>query len=210
MISDHDRAYYIVASDTEYVLRSWKTKTFEKWWFTKLGLTCMNFSNDAMMAGTAYEHKILDSLEIPGMQKDRQVIIGRLRVNLDGSTNDTIYEVKTYRAGKCFKPSKAYWDQVQVEMYVTGFRKAYIVAYCLQSEDYFNFYRDIDTERLSMHPIDYDKEFINNVYLPKFKYLEECLNDGKFPTEEEYGKQRLFEGSIKGLDNRKFSAYIRG
>ena len=183
MISDHNRAYYIGASDTEYVLRSWKTKTFEKWWFTKLGLTCMNFSNDAMMAGTAYEHKILDSLEIPGMQKDRQVIIGRLR---------------------------AYWDQVQVEMYVTGFRKAYIVAYCLQSEDYFNFYRDIDTERLSMHPIDYDKEFINNVYLPKFKYLEECLKDGKFPTEEEYGKQRLFEGSIKGLDNRKFSAYIRG
>lgn len=186
MIRDHDRSYYIGASDTEYVIRSWNTKTFEKWYLTKMGWYHMDFKNDAMRAGTAYEHKILDSLNIPGMQKDKQVVIGRLRVNLDGDTGDTIYEVKTHRCSKPFKIPKGYRDQVNVQMYATGIRRAFIAAYGLEEEDYINFYNDIDTERITLHEILYDPVFIDKIYLPRFWYLCDCLNKGTFPKESDY------------------------
>ncbi|WP_157385741.1 hypothetical protein [Enterocloster bolteae] len=143
----------------------------------------MSYSNDAMKAGTAYEHRILESLNLDGLEMDRQVIHGRLRVNLDGNTKDTIYEVKTYMFGKRFKPSKAYWEQVQVEMYATGLRKAFIVAYALQEDDYRNFYRKIEADRISFHPIDYDDEFITKMYLPRLELIIRCLDDGRFPRE---------------------------
>jgi hypothetical protein len=183
MISSHDRSYYIGASDTSYVIGNWDTKTFEKWYNTKLGIYEMNFTNDAMLAGTHYEHRILDALNIFDLETDKQIIIGRLRVNLDGNTDDTIYEVKTYGVDKPFKVSKAYRCQVNVEMYAFNIRKAYIVAYGLEDKDYDNYYRDIDNERLKLYPIEYDEDFINNEYLPKLKYLSECLDKGIFPQQ---------------------------
>ena len=183
MISAHDRSYYIGASDTQYVVGNWSTYSFERWYLTKVGMDRMSYSNDAMKAGTAYEHRILESLNLDGLEMDRQVIHGRLRVNLDGNTKDTIYEVKTYMFGKRFKPSKAYWEQVQVEMYATGLRKAFIVAYALQEDDYRNFYRKIEADRISFHPIDYDDEFITKMYLPRLELIIRCLDDGRFPRE---------------------------
>jgi hypothetical protein len=181
MINSHDRSYYIGASDTSYVIGNWETKTFEKWYFTKLGIYSMDFTNEAMLAGTYYEHRILDTLNIFNLEKDRQIIKNRLRVNLDGCTTDTIYEVKTHSNDKPFKITKAYRCQVNVEMYAFNIRKAYIVAYGLEDKDYDNFYRDIDEERLKMYPIEYDEDFINNEYLPKLHYLSECLDKGIFP-----------------------------
>ena len=183
MIASKDRSYYIGASDTSYVVGNWNTKTFDRWYGVKLGIYSMDYSNDAMKAGTAYEHKILESLGEKNIEMDRQIIQGRLRVNLDGNTDTTIYEVKTYRWEKGFRVSKAYWRQVQVEMYAAGFRKAYIAAYGLQEEDYRNFYRDIDGRRLSLHEISYDEGFIKKVYLPRFRYLSQCLEKGIFPKE---------------------------
>lgn len=184
MIASKDRSGYIGASDTSYVMGSWNTKTFENWWRVKQGITENNFTNEAMMAGTAYEHKILDALNIPGLEKDKQIIKGRLRVNLDGNTSSKIHEVKTHSIDKPFKVSAAYRRQVNVEMYASGIYKAEIVAYALEEADYRNYYRDIDTERLSFHPIEYDEDFIRK-YEPRLLYLSRCLDSGTFPKESD-------------------------
>lgn len=181
MITSKDRSNYFGASDVSYMVGNWNTKTFEKWWLTKIGLNKNNYTNDSMLAGTNFEHKILDSLNIEGLEKDKQIIIDRLRVNLDGNTADTIYEVKTYNSQKKFTVSKNYYMQVQVQMYVANIRKAYIVAYALQEKDYDNYFNEIDMERISLHEIKYDEQFINKEYLPKLNILQECLKQGKMP-----------------------------
>lgn len=188
MISDKDRSYYIGASDTQSVVGNWTTKTFGKWYMSKLGFGSMEFTSNAMKAGTSYEHKILESLAVPFLEMDKQLIVGRLRVNLDGSTDDTIYEVKTHKAEKVFKPTKAYRDQVNVQMYATGIKNAYIIAYALEEVDYDNYYRDIEQSRLSWHKISYDADFIEHIYLPRLRYLSHCLDGGIFPKEEGFSK----------------------
>lgn len=181
MIKSHDRSYYIGASDTSYVVGNWTTKSFEKWWGEKLGIYSNDFTNVYMQAGTFLEHRILDAINLPLLEKDNQIIKGRLRVNLDGNTKDTIYEVKTYGVDKSFKVSKTYREQVQVEMYAFGYKKAYIVSYGLTDADYNNFYLPIDLKRLDLHPIEYNEEFIRDVYIPRFDYLSDCLDKGVFP-----------------------------
>jgi hypothetical protein len=185
MIASQDRSYYIGASDTRQVIGNWNTKTFENWWLEKLGFTSNQIHTEAMMAGSAYEHRIIDSLNIPEMEKDKQFISGRLRVNLDGNTLDTIYEIKTYKYQKGFKVPKHYREQVWVEMFGSGLGKAYIVAYGLLEEDYNNFYRDIDPIRRQLFEIQYNDEFINKIYLPRFRYLSDCLDKGRYPRAEE-------------------------
>lgn len=184
MIANKDRSGYIGASDTGYVMRSWDTKTFEKWWMVKQGFAQESICTNAMKAGTAYEHKILDALNIPGLEKDRQIVKGRLRVNLDGNTNLKIYEVKTHAAEKPFKVSADYRRQVNVEMFALGVRTAEIVAYGLEPEDYDNYFREIDPDRLTFHPIEYDEAFIAK-YIPRMEYLCKCMEIGKFPIESE-------------------------
>ena len=181
MIQSQDRSYYIGASDTSMVVGNWQTKTFEKWWLEKLGLNKNNFKTEATMAGNNYEHKILDSLEIEELEKDKQIIIDRLRVNLDGNTTTCIYEVKTHNSDKDFKVSKQYWRQSQIEMYASNIHKLYIVAYGLKENDYKNYFNAIEKERLELIPIEYDEDFIKNEYLPRLKILTECLKKGVFP-----------------------------
>lgn len=182
MIADKDRSGYFGASDTDKIIGNWKTATFEKWWLQKLGINRDSFSNKYMAAGSHYEHRILESLGIP-MELDKQIIIEDLllRVNLDGNTDDTIYECKTYRFDKGFKLPKKYVQQVQAQMYATGFRKAKIVAYGLEEGDYDNFFKPIDPSRLTIYDIEYDERWINEVFLPKLRYLAECLREGRFP-----------------------------
>jgi hypothetical protein len=181
LIQSQDRSGYIGASDTSMVVGNWKTKTFEKWWLIKLGLNKNNFSNEATKAGNNYEHKILDSLEIEGLEKDKQIIIDRLRVNLDGNTSTCIYEVKTHNANKEFKVSKQYWRQAQVEMYASEIYRLYIVAYALEEKDYKNYFNNIEKRRVQLIPVEYDKNFIYKEYLPKLNILTKCLVKGEFP-----------------------------
>jgi hypothetical protein len=187
MIHDHDRSGYFGASDVERIVGNWSTKTFTKWWMVKEGLIREDIVTDAMLAGTHWEHRILEFLHFP-MVYDRQIIIEplKLRVNLDGECNETIYECKTYKNENGFKVPKKYLQQVWVQMYATGFRRAYIVAYGLQYEDYDNYYRDIDEHRLSLHEVDYNEVWIAEIFLPRLEYLAECLMNGKFPLEEEW------------------------
>lgn len=106
MIQSKDRSGYFGASDTDYIIGNTNTASFAKWWLTKLGITSNTFENEAMNAGNNFEHKILDSLRFP-IEYDTQIILEPLllRINLDGNTDDTIYEVKTYRYEKGFKVS---------------------------------------------------------------------------------------------------------
>lgn len=182
MISSQDRSFYFGASDTNYIVGNWGTKSFEKWWLVKLGFRTNKFSNEAMKAGNNYEHKILDSLGIDNLKKDKQIIIERLRVNLDGNTDKCIYEVKTYKFEKGFTVTRQYWRQAQVEMYASKIYDLNIVAYGLVEKDYKNFFNEIDKERIQKIKIEYDKEFIKEEYLPKLDYLTSCIKKGKFPN----------------------------
>ncbi len=190
MIASQDRSNYFGASDTKYIVGNWETKSFENWWLEKLGLRSNKFKNEAMVTGTYFEHKILDALEIKNLEKDKQIIKGRLRVNLDGNTNQKIYEIKTYNSEKGFKLYKSCIQQVQVQMWCSEIHKAEIDAYGLIKKDYKNFFRNIDKDRISKHEILYDEEFIEKEYLPKLMYLTECLEKGKYPNKKDYEKRR--------------------
>lgn len=184
MITDHDRSGYIGASDTDKVIGNWKTKTWEKWWMQKIGINQDHFENEYTKAGTNWEHRILDSLHLPGLEKDKQIIIEdlRLRVNLDGNTPVVIKEVKTYQWANGWKKTpQKYIDQVQVQMFASGIGNADIVTYGLEPEDYKNYLREVDPRRLKEIPVGCDIHWIENVYLPKLRILAECLKRGVWP-----------------------------
>lgn len=197
MIRSKDRSGYIGASDTKYVVGNWNTKTFKNWWFEKLGLVKNNFSNKYTNAGTYYEHKIVEALNIPCIELDKQYIKGRLRVNLDANTKHKIHEIKTYKYEKGFdlKKHKDYVGQAQVQMYVSGIHSLCINAYGLLENDYINYFNEIDKDRLSEHEIEYDEKWVNEEYLPKEKYLEYCLEKQKMPNVEEF-KEMIKNGKI--------------
>ena len=185
MIADHDRSGWIGASDTAFVVGNWRTKTFEKFWMQKLGVNQDHFDNKFTIAGTNWEHRILDSLNLPNLEKDKQIIIEdlRLRVNLDGNTPVVIKEVKTYQWAKGWKKTpQKYIDQVQVQMFASGIGMADIVAYGLEPEDYNNYLRDVDPGRLKQIPVGYDINWIEGVYLPKLRILADCLKRGVWPN----------------------------
>lgn len=184
MIADHDRSGYFGASDTDKIIGNWKTKTWEKWWLQKIGINTDHFDNRYTIAGTNWEHRILDSLQLPGLEKDKQIVIEdlRLRVNLDGNTPTCIKEVKTYQWEKGFKVPAKYRNQVQVQMFAANIHAADIVAYGLEDADYDNFLRDIDPQRLAQQPVAYDLKWLDTVYLPKLRILADCLKKGVFPN----------------------------
>lgn len=183
MIQSHDRSGYIGASDTDKVIGNWKTKTWERWWMQKIGINTDHFDNRYTIAGTNWEHRILDSLQLPDLEKDKQIIIEdlRLRVNLDGNTPTRIKEVKTYQWAKGFKCPQKYKNQVQVQMFAFGIYEADIVAYGLEEADYDNFFRDLDNKRLQEIPVAYAPKWVDTVYLPKLRILADCLERGAFP-----------------------------
>ena len=187
MIQDHDRIGYIGASDTKYVMGNWNTKTFRDWWAVKTGETEDLLDNIYTRAGSAYEGRILDYLEID--DRDRQIIIGRLRVNLDGETSSHVVEIKTYQWLKGFRIPKNvkkwdYWQQVQVEMFATNKTHAFLYAYGLLPSEYED-YGEVDGNRLDVYDFDYDEEWIENEYLPRLNRLAKCLVEGEKPYEEE-------------------------
>lgn len=146
-----------------------------------MGIPPKKFTSVAMLAGTHFEHRILDKIDI--VSHDRQFINEplKIRVNLDGDKDGCIYEVKTYKGDKPFKMPKKYIEQVQVQMFISEMRTAKIVVYKLLETDYKNFFAEIDSERVEIFDVLYDEDFINNKYLPKVKYFAECLERGTIP-----------------------------
>lgn len=179
MISSQDRSGWFGASDTARVMAPWSGNTFSDWWLVKLGVRENTFTSIAMQTGTYKEHQILDFIGV--RDRDRQIKKPklRLRVNLDGEDAYMVHEVKTYHKDT-FSVSKAYWQQAQVEMFATG-KQCRIVAYQVTDEDYKNYFLPIDPERLSYHFIQYDAAWIETEYLPRLRYLAECLRKGVWP-----------------------------
>lgn len=186
MIAEKDRSGWFGASDTDYIVGNWETKSFLKWWLSKLDLNRTSFENLAMNAGTHKEHQILRYMDVDVLDNQIKIPSLKLRVNLDGNDEDTIYEVKTYSAEKVFKCPIKYKRQVWVQIYATGYEKAYIVAYGLTEADYKNYFLPIDESRLSMIPIEYNKAFIEETYLPRLRYLAICMENGQLPDSKEF------------------------
>ena len=190
MIESKDRSGWIGASDVQFVVGNWSTKTWEKWWLQKLGINRDHFDNEYTMAGTHWEHRILESLNMPNMTLDEQIVLEdlRLRVNYDGTTPDMIHECKTYKWEKGFKVPKKYIQQVNLQNWVRMKKhgrpfQAEIVAYGLVAEDYKNYLRDLDPNRRQRIPIQYDPAWVEKVYLPKHMILLDALVRGVFPKE---------------------------
>ena len=186
MIENRDRSGWFGASDTSYVVGNRETASFKKWWLTKIGLSRSDISTKAMKVGNAYEHKVLDFLGVKG--RDKQILVPelKLRVNLDGDDKGKIIEVKTHQNE--FKVSKQYWRQAQAEMFAWKCEygevpQLFIVAYKTTEDEYRNYFKDIDEDRLSFHKVEYDENFIKNEYLPKLKYLKDCMEKGIMPKE---------------------------
>ena len=196
MIADKDRSGYFGASDTHFIMGSFETETFKDFWKVKKGEIEMNIDNIYVKTGNVYEKPILNQLEKDldiELEYDKQVIVEdlRLRVNLDSNTKDTIYECKTFKNLIFGKIPVAYEQQVIVQMFATGLRKAYIIGYKLEEEDYESAIVDktalpIDAYRLSSHKIEYKEWWIENEYLPRLKYLVNCLNNDIQPTNNGY------------------------
>ncbi len=194
MIASKDRSGWFGASDVNYIIGNYSTKSFEKFWLEKIALSSFDFTNDAMLAGTHYEHKILDFIKVP--ERDKQIKIPELllRVNLDGNSDDTIFEVKTYRWEKGFKLPIRYKRQVWVQLYASGLKKAYIVAYGLTDKDYINFFHDIDAQRLSYFAIEPNEKWIHSTFLPCIGYLVDCYQKGIFPDNE--GREKWINSNV--------------
>ena len=187
MIADQDRSGWFGASDTSYIMGGWNTRTFEKWWMQKLGVNRDHFQTDATAAGTYWEHTILDYIGVA--EKDKQILIPELllRVNYDGNTGSHIVEVKTHKVEKPYKVSAAHRRQVNVQIFAmkhTGFQgvTAEVAAYGLTEYDYSNFFGDIEPQRLTRHPVEYDEVFMCK-YLSRLEYLRDCLQRGAWPRE---------------------------
>lgn len=183
MIHNQDRSGWFGASDTSYVIAKRRdTKSWQNWWLEKLGLHKNEFTNKAMAAGTAWEHKILDAID-PDIRKDHQITVEkyRLRVNYDGDKDGTIYEVKTHSQDKEFKVTTGYWRQAQAEMYAMKANKLYIVAYGLIPEEYDNYFLPVDDKRIKLYAVKYDKQWVQQKYLPKLQELSRELGEGRFP-----------------------------
>lgn len=191
MIHNHDRSGWFGASDTATIMGNWTTTTFMRWWLTKLGVTENHFVNNAMAAGTAYEHRILQAAGITKMDRQIRFRPLRLRVNLDGENPRIISEVKTFSSDR-FTVTKAYWEQCQVEM-LAAHKECRILAYRLLPEDLENFFNPIGLDRIGQHFIVLDAQWLVSEYVPRLAYLAGCLRRKETPSAsglEAYRKTR--------------------
>lgn len=182
MIHDFDRSGWIGASDVRYVMGNWRGKSFENWYYEKLGFRQNRFQNRFMASGNAWEHSVLDALGVPEMVKDSQFKMEPilLRVNLDGNTQDKIYEVKTYRLRKGYGNPVWHKWQVQVQMYASGIHRGEIVTYGLEESDYYRL-GAVDLGRLARIEVPYDPVWLNQEYLPRHMRLIEAMRKREFP-----------------------------
>lgn len=181
MIKDYDRSHWFGASDAKYIFSdSQLSNSWRDWWDVKCGRNTTAFGGNVYTrAGNTFEHSILRTYD-KRIRFDRQIRIPelRLRVNLDGNTDDEIYEVKTYQIDKAFKVTDAYFHQAQLQMLAWKMEKLinwvdcdgvpkqksknlplkqhYILAYGLYPDEYYATYTDEQIEK-GLIPIDRDR-----------------------------------------------------
>lgn len=188
-----DRRFWIGASDTLMVMSKRKGKAYDDWWGKKIGFietSGQSFSNIYTRAGDLYEKPIARAFG-EDITEDRTILLPdySLRVNLDADTPSKIIECKTYKADKGMLDRRSqtyrrYFYQVQVqlfawEMYFGKPTEAEMRIYYLTEEDYEAAKRGIplpiDYSRIDSREVRYDKDWIENIYLPKLMPLAEIL-----------------------------------
>lgn len=181
MIHDYNRAHWFGASDAKYIMaNSQFSKSWNDWWKVKCGIEDNLFKGNLYTkAGNTFEHSILKTFD-SAIRFDRQILVPhlRLRVNLDGNTDDTIYEVKTYQIDKGFEVTDGYYYQAQIQMLgwkleplihwvvcdgVPGLKpknpssvRHIILAYGLYADEYYAEYTQEQIEKGTI-PIDKDR-----------------------------------------------------
>jgi len=122
----------------------------------------------------------------------------KLVVNLDGryyrgigwyDSEWIIYEVKTSAYENVFLGSvsseRDYIKQVNVQMFATGCRKAYIVYYGMLPSEYeaeFLIDPKIDPNRIKLVEVKYDEKFIDK-YIKRLEFLSDCIDKNVYPWE---------------------------
>lgn len=188
MITNHDRSRWFGASDTATIMGNWETKTFAKWWLSKLGLAQNTYHSIAMDTGNIMEHAIIDEVARQTgyrIRKGRRPLYSpllRLRVNYDGLCSQCVVEIKT--AKRMFETvPKNYWQQCQVLMYRTRRERCELWAYEVTEDDYAApYFARIDPARLRRFTIAYDPAWIQNDYLPRLRVLARALRRREFPN----------------------------
>lgn len=174
------------ASETSLILSNPKSKTYQTFIKQKAGvIERVELDNKYINAGNVLEHQIIRWLEKTyniTIEKDKQIHLKDkcLRVNLDGNTEDCIFEIKTrnshYRFGDK-KPPKNYWEQVQVQMHASNIKKAKLVILYLYDDDYDNLLGyEIKKENIKIFDIEYDEKFIKR-YLKRLKLAVKHMNN---------------------------------
>lgn len=187
-----DRVGCFGASDTKFIMSNWETKTFMDWWQTKVGTRQNDFKTLATITGTYLEHNIANHYAITHNEKiktDRCVKLKKyaLKVNLDCETKNRIIEIKTHKqTDKVWKVPKEYEWQVQVQMFATKKYNACIYAYALDDNDYQNYFLSIDNDRIDEIEIKYNKEWVEQEYLPRLIYFSNCLRNKKTPNKKNF------------------------
>lgn len=212
MIQSYDRAYWIGASDTKYVMNDNRsTKTWLSWWNVKIGIEENLFTGNIFTRmGTLYEHPILDALD-PNIRKDLQLKIPKynLRVNYDGDLDGWIYEVKTHREDKPLDigVGSIYYNQCQVEMFgykqylkesavyydwhtrehLPEFKGLYIVDYPLKVDEYSK----LEIMEQGGMPVLIDK---SRIKLHRIKYNKGFVSDYK--SRVKFLAKRIRDGRV--------------
>ena len=68
MIKNQDRSGWFGASDTCHMMGGFQTRTFARFWLEKQGLRQNRVRTPQMLAGSAYEHRILAAIGVHQMQ----------------------------------------------------------------------------------------------------------------------------------------------
>jgi len=212
MIGNQSRAGYIGASDTKWVMRKNRmSQSYKNWWSVKLGADPQFYGNEFTRAGNMWEHSILTAVN-PQIDFDRTIILDNrkmlLRVNYDGNTAHSIYEVKTHKNDHDFELTKEYWMQAQVQMFAWKYANEHglpdtnfgeveelesltVVSYALTPADVYRDFDDdeayagkmlVDKDRLQYHEVEYDKAWIKGEYLQNLKELSKYLRKGQYPA----------------------------
>ena len=81
---------------------------------------------------------------------------------------------------------EGYIQQARVQMLYAK-KPVVIVAYPMTTENYKNFFCEIEPDKLRFYPIEQDDNFVKE-YKARITYLKECLKKGIMPKVVDYGK----------------------
>lgn len=186
----NDRYKFIGGSEANIMYMKYKTKTFQKWWATKLSeLPEDQISNKSMAVGTILEHDIADLYErvnnVKGI-RDKAKIKGIARANTDYILGNKISDIKaTSKAFEWFVSEKIpinYKRQLTHYLYVFGLDEASIIAYLVDDETLDYPFEELSEEKLFEIPVQISEKEIT-FHRQLLEYLEHCRDMNIFPEE---------------------------